>query len=86
MPVNSRLKTTKIIDQRKRFYRQRIPESSCMRKETADIQILVISRNDDRKIMQFIRTTSRPLSRKRKLNQLSQFKRTFTKVIPIEKT
>ena len=30
MSVNSRLKATKIIGQRKAFYRQKIPESSCM--------------------------------------------------------
>ena len=39
MSVNSRLKATKIIGQRKAFYRQRIPESSCARKETVDIDI-----------------------------------------------
>ena len=49
MPVNSRLKATKIIGQRKAFYRQRIPESSCVRKKTVDIDILVPSRNGDRK-------------------------------------
>ena len=43
MSVHSRLKTTKIIGQRKAFYRQRIPESSCARKETVDIDILVTS-------------------------------------------
>ena len=59
MSVNSRLKATKIIGQRKAFYRQRIPESSCARKETVDIVILVTSRNGDRKIMQSIRLTSR---------------------------
>ena len=32
---------------------QRIPEPGCMRKETVDIDILVTSRNGDRKIMQF---------------------------------
>ena len=47
MAVNSRLKATKIIDPRKTFYRQRIPESSCARKETADIDILLTSRNGD---------------------------------------
>ena len=48
MSVNSRLKaTTKIIGQRKAFYRQRIPESSCVKKETVDINILVTSRNGD---------------------------------------
>ena len=71
--VNSRFKATKIIDQRKAFYRQRVPGSSCARKETVDIDILVTSRNGDRKIMQSIRITSRPPSRKRKWNQLSQF-------------
>ena len=73
MSVNSRLKATKIIGQRKAFYRQRIPEFSCARKETFDIDILVTSRNGDRKIMQSIRVTSRPTSRKGKWNQLSQF-------------
>ena len=73
MSVNSALKATKIIGQRTAFYRQRIPEFSCARKETVDIEILVTSRNGDRKIMQSIRITSRPPSRKRKWNQLSQF-------------
>ena len=55
------------------FRRKRIPESSCERKEAADIDILVISRNGDRKIMQSIRITSRPPLRIRKWNQLRQF-------------
>ena len=84
--VNSRIKATKIIGQKKAFYRQRIPESSRARKETVDIDILVTSRNGDRKVMQSIRITSRTPSRKRKQNQLSQFWRTSPKVIPIEKT
>ena len=62
------------IGQRKAFYRQRISESSCARKETVDIDILVISRNGDRKIMQSIRITSRPTSRKKK-----------TKIIPMKR-
>ena len=70
MSANSRLKATKIIGQRKAFYRQRIPESSCAKKETVDIDILVTSSNGDRKIMQSIRITSRSLSRIRKWNQL----------------
>ena len=49
MSVNPRLKATQIINQRKAFYRQRIPEPSCMRKETVDIDVLVTSRNGDRK-------------------------------------
>ena len=73
MPVNSGLKATKIIGQRKAFYRQRIPESSCARKETVDIDILVTSRNSGRKIMQSIKITSGSSSRKRKWNQLNQF-------------
>ena len=43
-------------------------------KETVDIDILVMSRNGYRKIMQSIRITSRPPSRIRKWNQLSQFR------------
>ena len=85
MSVNSRIKAMKIIGQRKAFYRQRIPESSCGWKETVDIDILVTSSNGDKKIMQSFRITRRPTSRKRKWNQLSQFSRTSTKVIPIEK-
>ena len=52
MSVNSELKATKIIGQRKAFYTQRIPEFSCARKQTVDIDILVTSRNGHRKIMQ----------------------------------
>ena len=39
--ANSRCKTIKIIGQRKAFPKQRIPDSSCMRKETVDIYILI---------------------------------------------
>ena len=60
-----------MIVQSKAFYRQRNPESSLARKESVDIDILVASRNGDRKIMQSIRITSRLPSRKRKWNQLS---------------
>ena len=60
MSVNSRLKATKIIGQKKAFYRQRIPEFSCARKETVDTDILVTSRNGNRKIMQSMRIKSRP--------------------------
>ena len=68
MSVNFRLKAIKIICQRKAFYKQRIPESSCMRKKTVDTDILVASRNGDTKIMQSIRVMSRPPSRIRKRN------------------
>ena len=74
MSVNSGFKATKIIGQRKAFYRQRIPEFSCARKETVDIDILVTSRNGDRKIMQSIRMTSRTPLRIRKWKQLNQFR------------
>ena len=47
--------------------------ASCAGKETVDIDILVTSRNGDRKVMQSITITSRPPTRKRKWNQLSQF-------------
>ena len=73
MSVNFKLKATKIIGQRKAFFRQKIPEPSCARKETVDIDILVTSRNGDRKVMESIRIMSRSNSRKRKWNQLSQF-------------
>ena len=56
------------MGQRKAFYWQRIPESRCGRKENFDVDILVTSRNDDRKIMQSIRIMSRTPSRKRKWN------------------
>ena len=72
MSVNSRV-NVKIIGQRKAFYRQKVPESSCARKQTVDIDILVTSRNGDRKIIQSIRIMCRPSLRKRKWDQLSQF-------------
>ena len=80
MSVNSRLKVTQIIGQMKAFYRQGILESSCARKETVCIDILEISRNSDRKIMQSIKITSRPPSRKRKWKQLSQFRNTYRRI------
>ena len=86
MSVNSRHKATKVIGQRKAFYRQRIPEFRCAWKQTVDIDILVISKNGDRKIMQSIRKTSGPSSRITKWNQFSQFQKTAAKVIPTEKT
>ena len=52
MSVNSRHKAIYITAQRKAFYWYRIPDSSCVRKETVDIDILVPSMNGNRKIMQ----------------------------------
>ena len=74
MSANSRLKATEIIGQRKTFYRQRIPEFSCARKETVDIDFLVTSWNVDREMIQLIRIMSRPPLRIRKWNQSSQFR------------
>ena len=85
MSVNSRLKAIYIIGQRKEFYKQTIPRSSCARKETVDVDILVTSTKGGRKIMQSIRITSRPPTRKREWNQLSQLKSTSAKVIATEK-
>ena len=73
MSVNSGLKANKVIGQRKAFFRERIPEFSRARKETVDIEILVTSTNGGTKIMESIRITTRPPSRKRKWNQFSQF-------------
>ena len=74
MSVDSRIKVTQIVSQMKAFYRQRILESSCARKETVDIDILVTSRNGDRKTMQSIKIRSRPTSRIKKWNQFGHFK------------
>ena len=54
-----------IIGQNKAFCRQRSPEPGCARKKTVDIEILVTSRNLDRKIMQSITITSRSCLRKK---------------------
>ena len=48
---------------------QIIPEFSCARKETVDIDMLVAFRNGQRETMQSIRITSKPPSRIRKCNQ-----------------
>ena len=82
MSLNSRLQPTKIIGQRKTFYRQRIAESSCTSKETVAKDVLVPSRNVDRKIIQSIRIMRRPPSRKGNWSQLSQLWRISTKVMP----
>ena len=86
MSVNFRLTATKIIGQRKAFYRQRNPDPSWARKETVNIGILITSRNGGKKIMQSIRVTSRLPLRKGNWNQLRQFWRMSTKVIPTQKT
>ena len=72
--VNSRLSAIYILGQRKAFYRKRIPESSCARKETVDMGILVSSTNGGRKIMKSIRITIRIPSEIRKWNQVSQIR------------
>ena len=61
MSVNSRFKATKIRGQREAFCRQRIPESSCVRKKTVDTDTIpVTSGNGGRKIMQSIKMSSLP--------------------------
>ena len=76
----SRLKATKIIGQMKGLYRrQKIPEPSCVRKETVDIDILAAFKNGDRKIINSTRITSRPPSRIRKWNQFNQLSSTIEK-------
>ena len=47
MPINCRFRAT---------WRQRIPDSSCIRKESVDIDPFITSRNGDRKIVQPIRS------------------------------
>ena len=84
--ITSRLQAIQIIGQRKAFCRQRIPESSCARKETVDIDIFITSKNDDRKIMQPVTITGGPATRMRKWNKFSNFRGTPTKGIPKEKT
>ena len=64
--IKTRLKAIQIIGQRKALCKQRIPVSSIARKETVDINILITSRNDDRKNMQSFRTTSGPATKMRK--------------------
>ena len=61
------------MGQKKALYWPRISESSCAKKETVDKDILVTSRNGDEKIILAIRITSRPTSRIRKWNQLSEY-------------
>ena len=58
MAVNSRLKATKIIGQRKAIYRQRIPESGCVTKETLCIDILATWRQKSHAIYQNNEKTS----------------------------
>ena len=81
---NFRLKGIWIIDQRKTLCRQRTSTSDCLRKYTADINILTTSRNN-RKIMHSIRVTAGPSTRIRKQNQYSQFRWTYTKVMSIKR-
>ena len=66
MSVNSRLKIHLDYRSKEAFYRQKNPESSCVRKVlTSDI--LGTSMNGDRKIMQSIRIMSRPSLRKKEM-------------------
>ena len=53
---------------------ERILEPSLTRKEIVDIDILIIPRNDDRKIMQPIRITSEPAAKMSRWDQFSQLR------------
>ena len=56
-----------------------------MRKETDDMVILLTSTDGDRKIVQPARITSGPTKIARKWNELTHFRLTSIKVIPIKK-
>ena len=56
------------------FFMHGIPEFSCAGKETADIDILVTSRNSGKEMVQSVRITSRPPLRIKKWNQLNKFR------------
>ena len=71
--INSKRKIIKIVGQEKAFYRQRIAQSSCARKETVKIDIIK-SRNDERKLTKPNRTSSGPSPKIKKRNQFSQFR------------
>ena len=74
MSVNSGIKAISIIGPRKTFYGQIIPKFSCARKGTVNIDILITSRNGDRKIMQSIRIMRIHPSEIRNWNQLTAFR------------
>ena len=48
MSINSRFKSHQITGQRQIYCRQRIPISSCVKKETVAIDILITSRNNNK--------------------------------------
>ena len=77
MPFSSRLTAIYFIGQRKAFCRQIIQNSSCSRKETVDLDMLLKSRNDEQKVMQPIAITNAILRRTRKRNHSSQCKWTW---------
>lgn len=57
--VDYKLKTICIWISQRKTYNQRIPETSWTRKETVGSEILTTCRNGGRKLLQFIRITSR---------------------------
>ena len=84
--LNLALKPYRLKAKGKHFTGREFQGLAVRGKKLLKIDILVTSRNGDRQIMQTIRIMSRPPSRTRKWNQLSQFWRISTKVIPREKT
>ena len=63
-PINYRFKNIYMINQKKKLFRQQVPESTCGRNITTDTDILT-SWNGNRKIMQHIRITNGPSTRVR---------------------
>ena len=61
MSVNSRHPAIKVICQRKAFYRQRITEPSCVRKGTVEIDVIITSRNGDRKDLSWLHFGDEPI-------------------------
>ena len=64
VPINCRFKTIYMKNQKKKLFRQQVPESSCGRSITTDTDILT-SWNGNRKIMQHIRITDGPSTKVR---------------------
>ena len=69
-----------IFRQRKAFCKQRTTKSSCLMKETVDIDILITKRNDDKKNLAIIQITSVPSS-KRQEARSSNWPYTFVLVM-----
>ena len=58
VPINSKLRPFNSNVKGEAFCRQIIPASNCARKQAFEIDALISSKNEDRRIMQNIRVTS----------------------------